>query len=103
MKPPDFISKARAKILWGEPSTSVRDFLIASGISDSDADTAIEEFCAERNKEIRKIGIKKTFFGAALLVGICTFWFYFTIANPDAFDFRVPCSGYTPGLVGLQR
>jgi hypothetical protein len=59
-------SEARARIIWGEPSSSVRDFLTSNGVSGDDADAKIEEFCAERNAEIRKIGIRNTLFGAAI-------------------------------------
>lgn len=81
MKPGDFISEARAKIIWGEPSSSVHDFLTSNGISNNDADAAIKEFIAERNKEIRKIGIKKTFIGAALIVGAGIFFAYVDIGR----------------------
>ncbi len=77
MKTNAFITKARAKIIWGDPPSSVRDFLISNGISDSDADAAIEEFCAQRNKEIRKIGIKKSLLGAVLTAGTGILLFYF--------------------------
>lgn len=77
MKTNAFITKARAKIIWGDPPSSVRDFLISNGISDSDADAAIEEFCAQRNKEIRKIGIKKTLLGVALSAVTCFVLFDF--------------------------
>jgi hypothetical protein len=113
MKPPDFISNARAKILWGEPSSSVRDFLIANGISDSDADNAIEEICAERNKEIRKIAIKKTFLGAAITAGtgILLFSFIPEIANYDTSNSLIGARGLPAvavvimigGYYGLSR
>jgi hypothetical protein len=66
MKPDVLFSEARARIIWGEPSSSVRDYLTSNGISGGDADTKIKEFCAERNAEIRKVGIRNTFFGAAI-------------------------------------
>jgi hypothetical protein len=67
---PDILfSEAGARIIWGEPFSSVRDLLTANGISATDADTKIEEFCAERNTEIRKIGIRNTLISAALVPG----------------------------------
>ena len=72
MKPDDLITEARAKIIWGEPSSSVRSFLTSNGMSETDAAATIEEFDAERNAEIRKIGIKNTIIGGVLtgLAGI---------------------------------
>ena len=69
MKPDILFSEARARIIWGEPSSSVRDFLTSNGISAIDADTKIGAFCAERNAELRRMGIRNTLVGALLLVG----------------------------------
>ena len=60
------ISEARARIIWGESSSSVRDFLISNGISDSIADTRLKEFGVERNKELRKIGLRNVLIGIVL-------------------------------------
>ena len=71
----------------GEPSPSVRDFLTANGISDIDADAKIKELNAERNREIRKLGGKKTIFGAVLLVGAGIFFcFSLKHVNLDRMD-----------------
>ncbi len=67
MEPENLIAQARAKIIWGEPSQSVRIFLTSNGIADTDADATIKELCAERHAEIRRIGLRRTFFGAAIL------------------------------------
>lgn len=45
------------------------DFLTSNGISAIDADTKIGAFCAERNAELRKMGIRNTLIGAPLAVG----------------------------------
>jgi hypothetical protein len=82
MKPDDLISEARAKIIWGDPSSSVRNFLTANGISDIDADAVVKKINAERNSEIRTNGIKKTFLGAALVVGAGLF-FYLSLKHVD--------------------
>jgi len=50
-----FISEARARIIWGEPSLTVRDFLISNGVSDLVADAKVEEFMLERNRELRSL------------------------------------------------
>ena len=69
MNSDDLISEARAKIIWGEPPHSVRTFLISSGVPEFEADAKIEEFQAERNAEIRSVGIRKAIVGGALVVG----------------------------------
>jgi hypothetical protein len=69
MKAEQVIIEARAKIIWGEPSSSVRDFLISNGISAVEADAKIKDFNVERNAEIRRLGIKNTVIGAAILGG----------------------------------
>jgi hypothetical protein len=55
--------------MWGESSSSVHDFLVANGVSDGDADNQIEGFCAERNAEIRKVGLKNTLIGVGIIGG----------------------------------
>ena len=88
MNPDDLIAEARAKIIWGETSPSVHDFLTANGISDIDADAKIKELNAERNREIRKLGIKRTFFGAALVAGAGIFFYYsFEMVDLDEMEY----------------
>lgn len=82
MKPDVLISEARARIIWGEPSSSVRYFLTSNGMSDADADAKIKEFNVQRNTEIRKIGIKKTVISAALVIGAGVY-FYFGLKARD--------------------
>jgi preprotein translocase subunit SecF len=48
--------------------SSVRSFLLSNGLSDTEADVKIKEFVAERNAEIRKIGIKNVIIGLVLLI-----------------------------------
>jgi MFS family permease len=71
------ITEARAKIIWGEPSSSVRGFLVSNGVSDTIADTKISEFIAERSAEIRRLGIRGIFIGVTLIVasgGLVAYW-----------------------------
>ena len=82
MKPDDLISEARARIIWGESSSAVRSFLTANGITELDADAVIKEFIAERNSEIRKIGMKWTLIGAALIIASAIF-FYWSLLHVD--------------------
>jgi hypothetical protein len=69
MKTEDLITEARARITWGEASSSVRCFLIANGVSETEAYARIQELELERNREIRRIGIKDVCIGAALTGG----------------------------------
>jgi hypothetical protein len=62
------ISEARARIIWGESSQSVRDFLISNGISDSVADAKLKEFDLERSGELRRIGLRNVLIGILLTV-----------------------------------
>ena len=60
------ISEARARIIWGEPSLTVRDFLISNGVSDLIADAKLKEFMLERNRELRRIGLRNVRVGGLL-------------------------------------
>jgi hypothetical protein len=82
MIPANLISEARAKIIWGESSSSVHNFLAENGITKLDADEAIKECVAERNLEIRKIGIRRTLVGGGLTIGAGIF-FYWSHQNVD--------------------
>ena len=62
-------AEARAKVMWGETLSTVRAFLASKGISPSEIDTRVEELNAERNAEIRKIGIRNMVTGIAVLCG----------------------------------
>jgi hypothetical protein len=66
MKPSNISDQARAKLIWGEPANAVHEFLTSNGFSDIEAERKIAEFCAERNLDIRKIGIKKILIGGGL-------------------------------------
>ena len=80
MNPGDLIVEARAKIIWGEASSSVRYFLTSNGMSAADADAKIREFTLERNAEIRKLGIKNVLIGVAL-IGVAGIFFYSMFAS----------------------
>ena len=60
------ISEARARIIWGEPASSVHDFLISNGISDEVADAKLAEFNLERSRELRKVGFRNFLIGVVL-------------------------------------
>jgi hypothetical protein len=69
MRTDQAITEARARIIWGESPASVRDFLVSSGIESVVADTKLEEFSLERNRELRRIGIRSILIGM-LVTGI---------------------------------
>ena len=70
------IAEGRARIIWGESASSVRDFLVANGMANTIADARIKEFILERNTEIRRIGVRNTIVGAILVVagGSVLYW-----------------------------
>jgi hypothetical protein len=76
------ISEARAKIIWGEPSCTVRDFLVANHISPAVAEAKLREFEFERNRELRKMGLRNLLIGSILTgaAGI-TLYLAFAIAS----------------------
>jgi hypothetical protein len=58
MSPDQVITEARARIIWGDRSSSVHDFLISNGVPAAAADAAVKEFVLERNRELRRIGFR---------------------------------------------
>ena len=83
MEPDKLITEARARIIWGDSPSSVREFLVTNGISGAEADSKIKEFNAERNAEIRKIGIRNICIGMPLLTasGVAAYLLFPYIAN----------------------
>ena len=67
MRAETVMTEARARIIWGESSRSVRDFLVSNGISDAEADAKIREFSLERNAEIRGLGLRSILVGTGLI------------------------------------
>jgi hypothetical protein len=49
MRADKIISEARAKIIWGEESSAVREFLISNGVSVRVAEAKLKEFERERS------------------------------------------------------
>lgn len=69
------IVEARARIIWGDEPSSVRDFLTSNGMSVTDADAQLRNLMLERNAEIRRLGIRDVLIGAALLAGAGIFFY----------------------------
>ncbi|MGA2868371.1 MAG: hypothetical protein ABSF34_04320, partial [Verrucomicrobiota bacterium] len=85
-EPTTILSEARAKIIWGEPLSSVRDYLVSHGLSSPEADEKIKEFNAERNAAIRKVGLKSTIVGAALV--LVAGWICYVCCTNPKFDWN---------------
>jgi hypothetical protein len=85
-EPNTILSEARAKIIWGEPPSSVRDYLVSHGLSSAEADAKIKEFNVERNATIRKVGLKNTIMGAALV--LVTGWICYVYCKNPKFDWN---------------
>jgi hypothetical protein len=64
----NLITEARARIIWGEASSSVRDFLIANGVPALEANARLKEFEGERRRELRRIGLRNVLIGLVLAV-----------------------------------
>ena len=73
------ITEARARIIWGEPSSSVHDFLTSNGLSDAVADAKLAEFVLERSRELKRIGLRDLFVGI-VLAGASAVTFYLTLS-----------------------
>jgi hypothetical protein len=105
-EPTTILSEARAKIIWGEPPSSVRDYLVSHGLSSLEAKAKIKEFNVERNATIRKVGLKSTIVGATLVLvtgGIC----YVRFKNPmfgwDRYTYRSIVTIVLVGLYGCWK
>jgi len=98
------ISEARARIIWGEPSLTVRDFLISNGVSDLVADAKVEEFMLERNRELRRIGLRNVLIGG-LLTGAAgtTLYVASPIASATSGLIKVLAVVLLAGLYGLWK
>jgi hypothetical protein len=81
MEPDKLITDARARIIGGEPSASVRYFLVSNGFSDMAADAIIDEFDLERGRELRKTGVRSILIGTVLIV-VSVFMFWVLVRHP---------------------
>jgi hypothetical protein len=96
----NILDEARARITWGDEPATVRDFLIASGMSTIDANATLRQLVHERNAEIRKIGITDVVIGSALraLAGVF-FYFLFRPSHMPSVSYR---AGKVYAVVILQ-
>jgi len=73
MKDDDRLVEARARIIWGESEHSVVESLVEGGFGRDEAIETVKGVQIERMHEIRKLGIRKLFWGSilcAIAVGI---------------------------------
>ena len=101
MTPDNVIVEARAKIIWGEEPPSVHAFLTLNGMSTADADRKIQELITERNKEARKIGVRGTCIGAAIICAVAIIIWYELDHPNKLFPSRQGKAMYLMFLVGL--
>jgi hypothetical protein len=80
------IMEARARIMWGEAVSSVRDDLTSNGVPEAVADEKIEEFILERNREIQSVGLRSALTGLVLVgaVGGVIWWMCAWLVPPGS-------------------
>jgi hypothetical protein len=98
------ISEARARVIWGEPSLTVRDFLISNGVSPAVAEAKLKEFEFERSRELRKIGLRNVLIGGILTgaAGVTLYW-AFAIANASSGIIKALAVVLLAGMYGLWK
>jgi len=98
------MTEARARIIWGDSVTSVRDYLVSNGISSSVADAKLVEFCLERNRELRRIGFRNLLSGVVLAgaSGI-TIWIGVRHGTPSSGIARALALVLVVGCYGLWK
>jgi hypothetical protein len=104
MSPDKIISEARARVIWGEPSPTVRDFLISNGVSAGVAEVKLKEFEVERSRELRKIGLRSVLIGGILAgaAGV-TLYLAFATATPSSGIIRALAVVLLAGIYGLWK
>lgn len=103
MKPNTLITEARARIIWGERYSSVREFLTSNGLSATEADASIHEFEQERHAAIRKHGIKNVLLGTVLLAAVAIL-LYLSFAGPEfGGDIHSLAAATVGGVFGIWK
>lgn len=98
------IAEARARVIWGESALSVREFLIANGISAEVAQARVKEFELERNQELRRIGLRNVLVGV-LLTGSAgvTLYLAFALASATSGIIKALALVLLAGFYGLWK
>jgi hypothetical protein len=104
MSPDRVISEARARIIWGEPSLAIRDFLVSNGVSELAANAKLKEFEFERSRELRRIGLRNVLIGVVLTsaAGV-TLYVAFAIASAASGLIKALAVVLLAGLYGLAK
>lgn len=97
----ELLVEARARIIWGDESASVRYFLTSNGMSTLDADSKIRQLIRERTEEIRKTGLRGTCIGA-IIVCACASYILYALKHPSTlFPSKQGKAMFFAGVVGL--
>jgi hypothetical protein len=98
------ISEARARIIWGEPALTVREFLISNGVSAEVAQAKLTEFEFERSRELRRIGLRNVLVGGVLTgtAGV-TLYLAFAMASATSGIIKALAVVLLAGLYGLWK
>jgi hypothetical protein len=98
------MTDARARIIWGESPHSVRDFLVSSGVSVDAADSKVLEFQLERNRELRRIGLRNVLIGGVLAAAASiALYLSFPIASATSGIVRALAVVLLAGLYGWWK
>jgi hypothetical protein len=98
------MTQARARIIWGEASSSVREFMVSNGISVAVADAELGEFEAERSRELRRIGLGNVLIGI-VLTGAAGFTLYLALPIASALSGTIGALAIVllAGVYGLSK
>jgi protein-S-isoprenylcysteine O-methyltransferase Ste14 len=79
------IIEARAQIMWGELPDTVRQLLLAGGLSKFETDKVIEELLNERYKQIKNLNLKRLITHLISLI-LCIVFICFLLLNQTIQD-----------------
>jgi|SRR5215831_18286594 len=98
------MADARARIIWGESPQSVRDFLVSNGVSVDAADSKVLEFELERNRELRRIGLRNVLIGGVLAAAASiALYLWFPVASASSGIVRALAVVLLAGLYGFWK
>jgi len=79
------IIEARAQIMWGEQPDTVRQLLLAGGLSKFETETVIEKLLNERYKQIKNLNLKRFIAYSTSLI-LCIAFICFLLLNQTIQD-----------------
>ena len=96
--------EARARIIWGEPASSVRAYLISNGVPNLEADAKVMEFQSERTRELRRMALRNMLIGIVLTSAATgTLYLSMPIASGASGMIKVLAVALLAGLYGLSK